>query len=90
MSHAASIIGEVEFALHDASNAKRLDVLRRVTDLFVADAETITPDQTALFDGVIGQLIHHIESRALVELSSRLAPIANAPLDTVRVSCTTR
>lgn len=85
MSHAASIIGEVEFALHDASNAKRLDVLRRVTDLFVADAETITPDQTALFDGVIGQLIHHIESRALVELSSRLAPIANAPLDTVRV-----
>jgi uncharacterized protein (DUF2336 family) len=85
MSRAASIITEVEFALHDASNAKRLDVLRRVTDLFVADAETITTEQTALFDGVIGQLISHIESRALVELSGRLAPIANAPLDTVRV-----
>jgi uncharacterized protein (DUF2336 family) len=84
MSRAISIIGEVEFALHHASDAKRLDVLRRITDLFVADAETITTDQTAIFDGIMGQLISQIESRALVELSSRIAPIANAPLGTVR------
>src|ERR1700692_2585867 len=84
MSRAASIIGEVESALHGATDAKRVDVLRRVTDLFLGDAEIITSDQTALFDSVMGQLITHIESRALVELSGRLAPIANAPLDTVR------
>jgi uncharacterized protein (DUF2336 family) len=85
MSRAVSIISEVESALHGASDAKRVDVLRRVTDLFVGDAEKISPDQAALFDSVIGQLISHIESRALVELSKRLAPIANAPLDTIRI-----
>lgn len=84
MSRAVSIISEVEAALHGASDAKRGDVLRRVTDLFVGGAAAATPEQTELFDGVIGQLISHIESRALVELSRRLAPIANAPLDTVR------
>jgi uncharacterized protein (DUF2336 family) len=84
MLPAVSIINEVESALHNASDAKRVDVLRRVTDLFVGDAPSITPDQTALFDSVIGQLVRHVESRALTELSGRLAPIANAPLDTVR------
>jgi hypothetical protein len=84
MPAAVSIINEVESALHNASDAKRVDVLRRVTDLFVSDAPSITPDQTALFDSVIGQLVRHVESRALTELSGRLAPIANAPLDTVR------
>jgi hypothetical protein len=84
MPQTVSIISEVESALHGASDAKRADVLRRVTDLFVEEAQSITPDQTELIDGVIGQLIGHIESRALVELSRRLGPIANAPADTVR------
>src|ERR1700676_2710227 len=84
MSHATSIIDEVESALHGATDAKRGDVLRRVTDLFVGAAEKINPEQTALFDGVMVQLISHIESRAVAELSRRLAPLANAPLDTVQ------
>ena len=84
MSRAVSIIGEVEQALHDASSEKRSEVLRRVTDLFVGEAEHFSADQTALFDSVLGQLVSHIESRAAVELSQRLAPIANAPVQTVR------
>jgi uncharacterized protein (DUF2336 family) len=84
MSRAVSIIGEVEQALHAASSDKRMDVLRRVTDLFVSEADHFSVDQTALFDGVLGQLVSHIESRAAVELSRRLAPVANAPAQTVR------
>lgn len=33
---------------------------------------------------MLGQLVNHIESRAAVELSQQLAPIANAPAQTVR------
>ena len=84
MSRALSIIGEVESALHQASADKRVEVLRKVTDLFVGEAEHFTQDQTALFDSVLGQLVSHIESRAAVELSRRLAPITNAPPQTVR------
>lgn len=84
MSRAVSIIGEVEQALHDASSDKRMAVLRRVTDLFVSEADHFSADQTAVFDGVLGQLVSHIESRAAVELSRRLAPVANALAQTVR------
>jgi uncharacterized protein (DUF2336 family) len=84
MSRANSVISDIESAMHGATDAKRGDVLRRVTDLFIAQSESIEPEQTALFDGVMGHLITHIESRAAVELSRRLATVANAPLDTIR------
>jgi hypothetical protein len=50
-----------------------------VTDLFVAGTTKFTENDTALFDDVMGHLIIHIENRALIELSTRLAPVAKAP-----------
>src|SRR4051812_36729962 len=61
MSAALSIVTEVETALHGASGEKRSEVLRRITDLFVASADNTNEHQTALFDGVMGQLIIHVE-----------------------------
>ena len=84
MSRPASIFGEVEAALHDASGEKRVEVLRRVTDLFVGQADQFSEEQTQLFDGVLNRLIKQIEDRAIVELSARMAPIPNAPVETVR------
>ena len=40
MSSALSLVKEVEATLRDAPIEKRTDVLRRVTDLFVASAST--------------------------------------------------
>jgi len=84
MSRPASIFAEVESALHDASGERRIEVLRRVTDLFVGQAAQFSDEQTHLFDGVLNQLIKHIEERAIVELSARVAPLPNAPAETVR------
>jgi uncharacterized protein (DUF2336 family) len=84
MAATLSILSEVESALQSASNEKRTDVLRRVTDLFVASADNSNESQVQLFDGVMGQLISHVESRAAVELSHRLSSMANAPVETVR------
>jgi uncharacterized protein (DUF2336 family) len=78
------IIKDIESALGAGSNEKRINVLMRVTDLFIGGAAKYTEADTALFDDVIGHLITHIESRALVELSSRLAPVANAPNNIVQ------
>jgi hypothetical protein len=63
MTAALSIIAEVEGALHSASSEKRTDILRRVTDLFVASSGNTDEQQVKLFDGVMGQLISHVESR---------------------------
>jgi uncharacterized protein (DUF2336 family) len=84
MPDPASIFGEVEAALQDASGARRIAVLRRVTDLFVEQSAQYSQAQTEVFDGVLGHLIKHIESKAIVELSARMAPLANAPVGTVR------
>jgi uncharacterized protein (DUF2336 family) len=75
----AALIAELENTLHTGSNEKRLATLMRVTDLFVNDAGRYSEEQTHLFDDVMGHLIQHVERRALVELSRRLAPVANAP-----------
>ncbi len=37
-----------------------------------------------MFDDVLGHLIKRIEKKALVELSGRLAPVDNAPIDVIR------
>src|SRR6266851_1503067 len=80
----AAIVDELESALRAGSYARRVEVLHCVTDLFVNTAKNITAEQVAVFDDVICRLASEIESKALAELSRRLAPISNAPAGIVR------
>ena len=79
-----SLITELEDAIRSGSKEKRIDSLRRITDLFVADADRLNNQQIDVFDDVLGHLINRIEGKALAELSRRLGPINNAPADVVR------
>lgn len=79
-----SLIVELESAIQSGSKERRVDTLRRVTDLFLVGADRFTDEQIDVFDSVIGHLVQHIEGKALVELSERLAPVENAPLEVVR------
>jgi uncharacterized protein (DUF2336 family) len=79
-----SLIAELENAIASGSKDKRVDALRRITDLFVADADRLNDQQIDVFDDVLSHLINRIEGRALAEFSQRLAPVNNAPLDVVR------
>jgi uncharacterized protein (DUF2336 family) len=64
--------------------ARRVETLRRVTDLFVSGAVDYSDDQIALFDDVFQCLIDRIETSARVLLADRLAPIDTAPPKIVR------
>src|ERR1700722_20419237 len=79
-----SLIIELEEAVQSRSADKRIETLRRITDLFLVEADRLNDEQISLFDDVLGKLIHRIETKALAELSSRLAPIDNAPIDVIR------
>ena len=81
---AHSLIAELEDAIQSGSKDKRVDALRRITDLFVADADRFSDQQIDVFDDVLGHLIKRIEEKALAELSQRLAPIGNAPAEVVK------
>ncbi|MGA8999843.1 MAG: DUF2336 domain-containing protein [Pseudolabrys sp.] len=78
-----SLISELEDAVRRGSQGKRVETLRRVTDLFLGGHERLSEEQIQVFDDVLGHLIARIESKALIELSERLAPINNAPIKVV-------
>ena len=84
MSASQSLIAELEAAIKSRSKDKRIQTLRRITDLFVANADRLSDRQIEMFDDVLGHLIKRIEDKALAELSTRLGPIANAPAEVVR------
>src|ERR1700716_2349318 len=84
MSAQQSIIGELEDAIKTGSSEKRVETLRRVTDLFLNDADRLNETQIDLFDDVLCHLIKRIESKALVELSGHLAPVDNSPIEVIR------
>ncbi len=84
MDAGQSLIVELEDAIQSGAADKRVEVMRRVTDLFVADADRFNDQQVDVFDAVLGQLIKKIEGKALIELSRRLGPIKNAPSDVLQ------
>ncbi len=80
----SSFIVELEEAVQSRSTEKRVETLRRVTDLFLGEADRLNNEQIELFDDVLIKLIERIENKALADLSSRLAPIDSAPIEVIR------
>jgi uncharacterized protein (DUF2336 family) len=74
-----SLLDELQTTLAHGTVARRVETLRRVTDLFINGAVEFSDDQIALFDDVFQCLIVHIETAAKALLANRLAPIDRAP-----------
>ena len=90
---ALSIVDEVEAAVSTGSAEKRLETIKRVTDLFLSSAGSFNSEQIDLFDDVLERLVKTIEIRAIVDVSARialaemstqLAPVAQAPPSVIR------
>jgi hypothetical protein len=52
-----SLIVELEDVITSGSSEKRLDMLRRVTDLFLGDADRLNEAQVGAFDDVLCDLL---------------------------------
>jgi len=83
MSH-ASLIDELESAVKAGSPESRLNTLRRITDLFLHDANRLNDAQIKVFDDVLCRLTAKIETTARIELARRLGPVDPAPVEMVR------
>ena len=79
-----SLLDELQTTLTHGSVARRVETLRRVTDLFLNGAVNYSGEQIELFDDVFQCLMHQIETSAKALLANRLAPIGNAPPVTIR------
>src|SRR5262245_29703309 len=78
-----SLIAELEDAVRRGSQEKRVQTLRRVTDLFLVGNEKLNEEQIQVFRRSSGPPDHADGSKALIELSERLAPVNNAPINVV-------
>ncbi|MBS0245772.1 MAG: DUF2336 domain-containing protein [Proteobacteria bacterium] len=81
---ANSLLGDLEDALTTGTPERRTETLRRVTDLFLGQADRLNDEQVRVFDDVLVHLINRVETRALVRLGGQMAHIENAPLEMVR------
>jgi uncharacterized protein (DUF2336 family) len=79
-----NLLDELQTTLAHGTVARRVETLRRVTDLFINGAVDYSDQQVDLFDDVFQCLIQHIETSAKALLSKRLAPIDSAPPQTIR------
>lgn len=79
-----NLLDELQTALAHGTVARRVETLRRVTDLFLHAVDDYSDEQIDLFDDVFRCLMRHIETSAKVMLSHRLAPIPKAPPQTVK------
>src|SRR5947207_12449933 len=79
-----SLIAELEDAVKNGTAEKRVDTLRRVTSHFLGASDKLNEQQIGVFDDVLVHLIQRIETKALVELSTCLAPVNNAPIEVIR------
>ena len=79
-----SLLDELQTTLAHGTVARRVETLRRVTDLFINGAVDYSDEQVGLFDDVFQCLMHHIETSAKALLANRLAPIDTAPPLTIR------
>lgn len=66
------------------SDEQRYDMLRQVCDLFLAHAQACQAAQVLVFGDVMMALVETVRRDALIELSGKLAPVANAPSKVAR------
>jgi uncharacterized protein (DUF2336 family) len=79
------LIDELEAALASGNIPRRVDILTRITDLFITGAEVYSQEQVGVFDDVMVRLVNTIETQARAKLAHRLAPIANAPENVIHM-----
>jgi hypothetical protein len=79
MSDAHRLFDELETTLTNGAGPQRFTILRKITDLFLSEADAYTDEHIALFEELMSRLIDRIERQALIELSGRLAPAERAP-----------
>src|SRR4051812_7788747 len=74
-----SLLDELETTLAHGTVARRVETLRRVTDLFLNNAGEYSKAQIDVFDDVYDCLIQSMEASAKILLAERLAPVPTAP-----------
>jgi len=84
MKFTLNLMAELEDALKSGASEHRVQLLRRITDLFLSESNRLNEEQVSVFDDILTHLAHRIEERVLAQLSLKLAPVGNAPMNMIK------
>ncbi len=84
MNAQTNLIDQLKDALDNTDYGRRAEMLRRVTDLFVAGSGNFVGEQISLFDEVMSRLVEELEVSARMAFGERLAKIPDAPPRVIR------
>jgi uncharacterized protein (DUF2336 family) len=76
---ASSPLQDLIALAHEPSSRRRRELLRRVTDLFLADGAPRPDSETQAFDGVFCHLATEMETEVRAEFSARFGDAATCP-----------
>jgi uncharacterized protein (DUF2336 family) len=85
MMRSLPLIDELEATLTSGTNSRRVEMLTRITDLFVGGAARYSEEQIGIFDDVMVRVVSTIETKARARLAYRLAPIVTAPSSVIHM-----
>src|SRR5262245_8382412 len=74
-----SLIDELEASIAQKNIGSRAEILRQITDLFVAGSGYFDDEQMALFDDVMNRLVSEIDHSARVALGETISTVAHSP-----------
>jgi len=83
-SRHGSLLDELEATLACGNVQRRLKILQRVTDLFVAGSRRYSDAEIAVFDDVLTRIAAEIETEARARLSRSMAALPDAPPRLIR------
>jgi hypothetical protein len=82
--HTCSILEELTRTVESGGAEQRLRILRRVTDMFMAGAQSYSDAQLAMFDDIFQELAAELETAVRARLSRTMAEAERAPRKLVR------
>jgi len=74
-----AIIDELNTAIATGTVQRRIELIERLSDLFVFGAADYSDDQITLFDSIFARLVVTVEAYARASLARRLAGVPQAP-----------
>lgn len=79
-----SLIADLERRIRSGSKTRRVDTFKQVVDLYFASIDLQEDEHVEFFGDVFGLLVDHIDTKDLVDLGQRIAPVERAPAKLIR------
>jgi uncharacterized protein (DUF2336 family) len=82
--YAQLMFAELKNLAEERSSEKRLDLLRKITDLFFAGIDQHSEAENSLFHEVIDRIVDQVSHEAKIDVATNLATLPGFPLPVVR------